>query len=250
MPLILHCGAQAVKRKHLAEVHTPKLTRTWVPLPHESLLKMVEQGLAAEGLEIVEEAHGLSHAGKRYFGLLEVRRGDPKQISSWVVGLRNSHDQKFCAGVVAGARVLVCDNLSFSGDIKLEHKHTRNMESHLAERMPLAVKRLNLYWGRYETRITCYQDYQMADITAHDLIIRSVDADVCSNRLVPSVLEEWRNPRHEEFAPRTAWSLFNAFTEVLKGNLFELPRRTDRLHHLFDAQVGFNANSLDASLLS
>jgi hypothetical protein len=32
------------------------------------------------------------------------------------------------------------------------------------------------------------------------------------------VIEAWEEPKHEEFAPRTAWSLFNAFTEVQKGS--------------------------------
>ena len=83
----------------------------------------------------------------------------------------------------------------------------------------------------------------MNDVAAHDLIIRAVDAGGgCSNRLIPSVLEEWRTPRHKEFQPRTAWSLFNGFTEALKGNLFDLPRRTDALHQLFDAQVGINTS--------
>jgi hypothetical protein len=30
------------------------------------------------------------------------------------------------------------------------------------------------------------------------------------------VIEVWEEPKHEEFAARTAWSLFNAFTEVQK----------------------------------
>ena len=34
---------------------------------------------------------------------------------------------------------------------------------------------------------------------------------------LPKVIEAWEGPRHEQFAPRTAWSLFNAFTEVQKG---------------------------------
>jgi hypothetical protein len=106
MPLMLHCGAMAVKRGQLAKVQTPKSTRTWTPLPHVTLLEIVEQGLGNVGLEIADEAHGLGHEGKRYFGLLEIRRGDTKNRSSWVVGLRNSHDQRFGAGVVAGARVL------------------------------------------------------------------------------------------------------------------------------------------------
>ena len=33
---------------------------------------------------------------------------------------------------------------------------------------------------------------------------------------LPKVIEAWEEPRHEEFSPRTAWSLFNAFTEVGK----------------------------------
>jgi hypothetical protein len=47
-----------------------------------------------------------------------------------------------------------------------------------------------------------------------------------------------RGPRHDEFQARTLWTLFNSFTEVLKGNLNELPRRTEALHGLLDSYVG------------
>jgi hypothetical protein len=30
------------------------------------------------------------------------------------------------------------------------------------------------------------------------------------------VCAEWEEPRHDEFRPRSAWSLLNAFTEILK----------------------------------
>jgi hypothetical protein len=54
------------------------------------------------------------------------------------------------------------------------------------------------------------------------------------------VLREWRAPRHNEFRAggRTAWRLFNAFTEGLKGNLDALPRRTQALHGLLDGACG------------
>lgn len=42
-----------------------------------------------------------------------------------VLGLRNSPDKMFPAGIVAGASVFVCDNLSFSGVINLARKHPR-----------------------------------------------------------------------------------------------------------------------------
>ena len=44
---------------------------------------------------------------------------------------------------------------------------------------------------------------------------------------VPKVLGDWRKPRHEAFEPRTAWSLFNCFTETMKGlSIFHLAPRT------------------------
>ena len=55
------------------------------------------------------------------------------------------------------------------------------------------------------------------------------------------MLHEWREPRHDAFQARNAWSLFNAFTEALKGNLVELPRRTEALHGLLDTHVGLDA---------
>jgi hypothetical protein len=55
------------------------------------------------------------------------------------------------------------------------------------------------------------------------------------------VLKEWRKPQHAEFEPRTAWSLFNSFTEVFKGQLRGLPAKTERLHGLLDNYVGLDA---------
>jgi len=67
---------------------------------------------------------------------------------------------------------------------------------------------------------------------------KNVVIGACSNRLVPVVLREWRGSKHEQFHERNVWSLFNAFTEALKGNLIELPRRTEALHGLLDTHVG------------
>jgi hypothetical protein len=69
----------------------------------------------------------------------------------------------------------------------------------------------------------------------------AVDVGVCGNRLIPSVLHEWREPRHKEFSGRNIWSFFNAFTESLKvGDLMALPKRTQALHGLLDSWVGLN----------
>jgi hypothetical protein len=125
--MLLHCGAETVDRKQLFQVPTPLRTRTWFPFPHRTILGEVETQLLSSGFEITGETHALSHAGARYFGVLSVTLPSRSEGDySWVVGIRNSHDRTYPAGLVAGTRVFVCDNLAFSGEVRISRKHTRH----------------------------------------------------------------------------------------------------------------------------
>jgi hypothetical protein len=72
-------------------------------------------------------------------------------------------------------------------------------------------------WHHQDQRIGAYKAKNLPDSSAHDLIIRSTDVRACTPRQIPAILKEWRNPQHEEFHARTLWTLFNSFTEILKG---------------------------------
>jgi hypothetical protein len=162
-----------------------------------------------------------------------------------VLGLRNSHDKSFPVGLVAGASVFVCDNLSFSGEVRLTRKHTTHLQRDLPQLVAGGVGKLMQLWMHQGQRIDAYKNHRMRDKSAHDLVIRAVDVGACTNRMTPSVIKEWREPSHIEFGERSACSLFNAFTEILKGNLPELPKRTEVLHALFDTTVGLPAAHLN-----
>lgn len=232
--LFLHCGANHVERDELALVPTPDRTRSWVPIPHERMLGTVLDTLERTGLEVVTEAHGLTRDGQRYFGLLQVNHGDDD--FGLVVGLRNSHDKSFPAALAVGASVFVCDNLSFSGEVKLARKHTVFIERDLPQIVDAAVGGMMDLRLSQERRFLAYKMNELGDNQAHDLVIQALDARVLPVTKIPEVLQEWRAPRHPEFAiGKTAWRLFNAFTEALKGNLDNLPRRTQALHGLMDS---------------
>jgi hypothetical protein len=237
--LVLHTGARSVSREQVAVVPTPTRTQSWVPIPHARLLDGVQGSLERAGLAVVSEAHGLTSDGSRYFGLMQVAQADTDGDFGLVVGLRNSHDKTFPAGLVVGASVFVCDNLSFSGEVKLARKHTANVERDLPGLIERAVGRLGDLRRKQDERFACYRQHELTDASAHDLIVRSLDGGVMPVTRLPLVLREWREPRHPEFREgRTAWRLFNAFSEGLKGNLDALPRRTQALHGLLDAACG------------
>ena len=239
--LMLHCGARHVDRAQIAVAPTPAATPTWVPVPHQRLLEQVESTLVGDGFQIASQAHALWQGGLRYFGLLEVTNGHAHEDYALVIGLRNSHDKSFPAAIALGNSVFICDNLAFSAEVTIARRHTRFIERDLPRVVHTAVGRLSDLRGKQDERIRSYKETELTDPMAHDLVIRAVDANVLPVTQLPSVLTQWRTPGHEEFSAsgKTAWRLFNAFSETWKGrNLAALPRRSQALHGLLDSACG------------
>ncbi len=236
--LVLHCGGAAATLEQVAAVPLPEATHTFQPIPHLAVYESVRRELDGVGLTIEDEAHALTKNGQRYFGLLRLKNGSHGDYTL-AAGIRNTHDQSFAAAVSFGSYVFVCDNLAFSGEVILSRKHSRFIERDLPGLVNRVVGRFGELRIRQEKRITLYKEAELTEIAVHDLLIRSLDSRVVPVTKLPSVLAQWRKPAHDEFSPRTAWSLFNAYTEVLKGTSpFELGRRTIKLHGLLDRVAG------------
>jgi hypothetical protein len=238
--LVLHRGARTATRDEVAHVPTPDRTRSWVPIPHVTLLDGVQAALERAGLTVTSESHGLGRDGDRLFSLLRLADGTDPGDFGLTVGVRNSHDQSFPAGLVIGATVFVCDNLSFSGEVRLARKHTVHIARDLPQLIDAAVGRLGDLRRSQAVRFDAYKRHELADSAAHDLLVQMLDARVLPVTKLPLALKEWRDPRHPEFRDgKTAWRLFNAVTEAAKGgDIQNLPRRTQALHGLVDTACG------------
>ena len=136
---------------------------------------------------------------------------------------------------------MVCDNLSFIGEVRISRKHTRFAARDLRHLTARAVGQLGDRFGKLDERIAAYRSRRLTDTGAHDLVVKAIDCRAITPTQLPDVLKEWREPEHEDFRPRNAWSLFNACTEVFKGtNLHTVVARSQALHGLFDGLVGLN----------
>jgi hypothetical protein len=251
--LTLHTGGAMASMDEVRIVKTPKATQTWCPIGHHELVDSIVSTLRGSGLRVVHECHGLWGDGMRYFGMLQLANGSPDSDYALVAGIRNSHDQSFPAGFSVGGGVFVCDNLSFSGEVKLSRRHTARIREDLPRLITTCVGKLGAMKMTQDERIKAYKATNITDSQAHDLIIRSIDAKALPITRVPQVLQEWRKPAHEDFAPRTAWSLFNGFTEVYKQghNAMTTLARSLPLHGLFDTMCGLqiaNVSEEDAEI--
>lgn len=239
--LMLHCGGQLKTREDVFAVPAPPATATYAPLPYESLIVRIEKQLAVEGIRITEERLALAKEGQRLFGLLALEMPGPTQTDyGCVLGLRTSYDRSFANGVCIGASVFVCDNLSFRGEVTFERKHTAGMLRDLSWMISETVSTLPMRFAAQSTTFEAYKQRGITDRDVHDLAIRLWDAGALGTLEIPRLIREWREPKLPEFggAPKTVWRLFNAATEVIKGDLWRLPARTRAIHAIMDETCG------------
>lgn len=236
--LILHRGSRVVERAELDRVEAPPATDTWFPLRHSQVLSTVEQTLGDAGFAITRSQYGLSQDDSRFFGTLDLATAITEGVTL-TVGVRNSTDKTFPIGMCAGSRVLVCDNLAFSAEILVVKKHTRHGQHRFHEGIATAVGSLREYQQVEAGRIGLYRERAVDETEAAACLLHAFEDGILTTRTLPLAIDEWRKPSVEEFQPRTAWSLFNAFTSALKdrqGNPAQFAALTMRVYRLLDQQ--------------
>lgn len=245
--LMLHCGSRLAPRDEVFAVPLPEATDSYVPLPYESLVTRIEKQLSIEAITVADEKLALAKNGQRLFGLLQLRLTQVETRGyGCVLGLRNSYDKSCATGLCIGATVFVCDNLSFHGsNITFERKHTANLMRDLSWIITETVAKLPVLFAAQSKTFEAYQNTAFTDKEAHDAVIRCYDAGALNVTDIPKTLREWREPEHPELSQegKTAWRLFNAVTEAIKGDLWRLPARTGALHKVLDEACGLTPDA-------
>jgi hypothetical protein len=241
------CGdGYTATRAQLRKIATPAATATWQPIPHDFVVQQVEQTVSSHSLEVANEQYLVARDGKRMFGVLDLRSPEDKDYGL-TVGIRNSHDMSFPVGLLLGARVFVCSNLSFSGEVKVQTKHTKYVLDRLPKLVCGAASRLLESRGVQDKRIAAYKATEIEPKKeAAYLMLQALRTDVIPTRLIDNLITRWEFPTHEEFAESwSAWRMFNAVTEVLKeASPLLLAERTQRLHVLMDNHCGLLATKI------
>jgi hypothetical protein len=151
----------------------------------------------------------------KMFGVLDLDTGMPGCRFS--IGVRNSHDKSMRLAAVVGVRVLVCENMAFSGDFQpVLAKHSKNFS--LQNALSIGVDEMQRNFDPMRKQVESWKESQLSDTAAKLTIYRAfIESDLeVPKHLARPVHDLYFNPQHEEFQPRTLWSLSNAFTSAFK----------------------------------
>ncbi len=215
--LVLHRGGWEATKADLAAVPVPEETDSYVPVPYGRFVEEVELHVPRFSLTITDARYALARDGMQMFGVLTCANGREHADYALALGLRSSYDRSLSVGIVAGSRVFCCDNLSFSGEAGANRKHTVNVFRDLPDLIYRMLSRVSSLQSRIHAEIAAMKARELSPEIADHLMVESIRRGVIPASHLPLVMEAWNRPRHEEFKPDTAWSLFNAFTEVQKS---------------------------------
>ena len=215
--LVVHRGGWEASKADLATVPVPESTDSYHPVPYGRFIEEIELHVPRFGLSVRSAQFALAREGGQMFGVLTCANGVPDRDYALAIGVRNSYDRSLAVGLTLGSRVFCCDNLAFSGEVTMHRKHTANVFRDLPDLIYRMLSQVAAMRERTDCEIAAMKVRELAPAHAHHLMIEAVRSTVLPASRLPKVMEAWDEPRHEEFASRTAWSLFNAFTEVQKG---------------------------------
>jgi hypothetical protein len=213
--LLVHCGSNKITREELRLVPTPEGTESHHPLAHHLIIEALAETLAFRQISVVRDEYAVSQDGMKMFGVLDLETAF--EGCRFSIGIRNSNDKSMRLAMTVGFRVLICDNMAFQGDFTpVLAKHTKHFS--LIDAVSVGVDRMQRNFEPMRRQIETWKGSRLGDREAKLVIYEAFveEALEAPKHLARRVHDLYFNPQYEEFAPRTRWSLANAFTSAFK----------------------------------
>jgi Domain of unknown function (DUF932) len=204
-----------IDRQQLALVPSPPGTDTHKVIPHHEVIDALVETLGFRHIAPVREEYAVSKDGMKLFGIMELETTFAG--CRFAIGIRNAHDKSMRLAMTVGYRVMVCDNMALHGDFSpVLAKHSKHFS--LQNALSVGVDQMQRNFQPMVKAVELWQGSQLTDVSARMIIYQAfVEGELeAAHHLDRKVHDLYFNPQTEEFAPRTMWSLSNAFTSAFK----------------------------------
>lgn len=203
--------------EEVVKVEVPKVTRTYVPVANKDLILGLREQLRLADLNIVKESYELGGTEMQFFGTMVVEpEGTEKEaeVMKRVVGFRNSYNKTLPIGLVAGASIVVCSNLMFSGEILRLRKHTVNVYRDLDNLMYDVVLILERKFNKIQEESLKLMEVQVSRKLAAEICGKMfMEEDIITSTQLLIIKRKWLEAEKDS---QSGWDLMNHVTYALK----------------------------------
>ncbi len=209
--LLTQRGSVRVDREALSLIEPPAPTATWKPVKHGELVDRLTQVLAAKGRAIAKEEFALQRDGKVLFGVMDLQWGQTDDYHA-SLGLRTANDKTMSIQIAIGARIMVCDNLLFSGElIALKRKHTSGLD--LEKELTAAIARYDAGYGVMTTNIDRLKHLSIDFPAAQALLFEVFAQKIMPLRCFPKVVAPYVHSDDDGAFAGSQWDILDRLTD-------------------------------------
>lgn len=217
-----HDTSGKLTREQLALVPSPPSTLTHQVVPHIDIVNSLEEQLGFRHIAIASQEFAVTKDGNNFFGVMTLDQGI--EGASFALGVRNSHSKAFRLSIVVGLRIFVCSNLSFAGDFSIVlAKHSKNFS--LRNALSIGIDEAQRGFAPMAQQVNRWKEHQITDDDARVSIFQAFIEDRVDapKHVAKTVWANWLQPTHDEFRPRTTYSLQNCYTSAFGKLLDPVP---------------------------
>jgi len=214
-PSVLIASDRKIGLEELSLVPCPLGTSTHRPIPHHEVVQALVETLGFRHIGVHNMEFAVDRTGNKMFGLMELDQGFTG--ARFALGIRNSHDKSMRLALTVGYRVMVCQNMAFHGDFEpLLAKHSKHFN--LLQALAYGVDQMQRNFEPMVKAVEVWRNSQLSDVSAKLLIYEAfIEGALEAPRHMDRIVHDhYFNPQHDDFQPRTMWSLSNAFTSAFK----------------------------------
>lgn len=214
-PSVLIASDRKIGLEELSLVPCPLGTATHRPIPHHEVVQALVETLGFRHIGVHNMEFAVDRTGNKMFGLMELDQGF--NGARFALGIRNSHSKVFRLSIVVGLRIFVCSNLCFSGDFNIVlAKHSKHFL--LTNAISVGIDEAQRGFAPMQQRVEAWRQLLISDYQARLHIFQAFIENQLEapKHLAREVWHNWTAPAHEEFQPRTAYALQNAYTSSFK----------------------------------
>jgi len=243
---MLHCGGKPVTAKELATITPASVAKangteyssTYMPVDHTELVQTVRTEISSalgDQFSFRSANYGVRKNGAELFGLLSWK---PTVIDNpnfgLDVGIVNSLNYRIPVRFAGGVSVFICDNMALSGDVLYARKHTKNVWDSIMGKIGQLADSASDTYTKAITDIQQLSKCELQDNRAYEVFGRLYGNKVLTPRMLTAAVKDWHTPRHEQFEPRSMWSLYNCANEAMKKHN---PNRIVEAHKLLHSEM-------------
>lgn len=238
--MITVLGPNKRTRKELEEIPIPEqwgASSKWEGIQHGELANTIIETCARMDFKVLGECWYTSGDGAALYGGVDI---DPASMgndldigtpTAFSMAIRHSNDMRYALTFGVGARVFLCSNGFMSAEFVLKKRHV--FSTHLGEAVEDGINQYVKHSAHLNKIINQIREIEITQEQASHLILQAHRKDLVPFRHLEAVDKTWQKPPHEIFQPRTAWSMYNAFTEVAKQKL-SAPKQLHMYRGLYD----------------